>query len=268
MRRFLAVGALLLAACGGGDDDNTGVTDGPRIRFEIPDGALPQPGQVPFPTDLYKDPYGTLVETLTDWTRLGIDMAQPSALFGQYGAANGFGVQSGVIFNIAGLAGPEQIDTASLTPDRFILVDVSPGVTAVPLAVTAGWDNVAKSIVVVPTDPLTPAHTYAMGVLNGPKIVDGDTLGADKQFGTLRDGGTIAGAGTTYSDAVTKLAAAGTDRAALIAATEFSITTDHEKALDTAHLLFTNHYGQPPGFTATPTAPFLATKFGRTTHAG
>ncbi|HEY4179433.1 MAG TPA: alpha/beta fold hydrolase [Kofleriaceae bacterium] len=266
MRRFLALGAVLLVACGGDDTDGTNVSDGVRIRFEIPESALPAPGQVPFPTDLYKDTDGTLVDTLVDWTLFGIDMAQPSAMFKEYGAMNGFGVQSAILFSVAGLTGPQKIDPASLTVDKFVLVDTAGGA---PLAVTAGYDAVSKTIAVLPTDPLLAGHTYAVGVLHGPKLTDdGATLAADKQFGTIRDGGSVPGAGDTYADAVAKLAAAGVAKADLIAATEFTTNHEHEKALNTAQRLFSGAYGAAPTLNLTPTAPITSTKFGRTTHAG
>ncbi|HEY4058015.1 MAG TPA: alpha/beta fold hydrolase [Kofleriaceae bacterium] len=268
MRTFLALSAVLLLACGGDDDnDGMGTTGGPRIRFEIPDSGLPAPGQVPFPTDLYKDTDGTLVDTLTDWTLFGIDMAQPSAMFKEYGALNGFGVQSAILFSVAGVTGTEKIDPASLTPDRFVLVDTAGGS---PLPVTAGYDAVTKTITVLPTDPLLAGHTYALGVLHGPKLLDADTtLGADTQFGTIRDGGTVTGAGDTFADAVAKLAAAGVAKPDLIAATELTTNHEQDKALETAQRLFSGEYvATPPALNLTPTAPITSTKFGRTEHAG
>ena len=82
---------LVVAACG---DDGA---SSPAIRFALPDTGVPAPLAVPFPSDIYRDGDGTIVEGLTDWTFAGIDEPEPSALLSEYGALDGFGLQAGCL---------------------------------------------------------------------------------------------------------------------------------------------------------------------------
>jgi dienelactone hydrolase len=258
MRRLVFAFACVIAACG--DDAPTG---GPSVRFALPASGLPQPLAVPFPSDVYLDSDGTIVDSLTDWTLASIDEPEPSAMFGQYGAIDGFGLQSGVVFGIDGFANGDTVDPATLTADHALLVDVDSGIT-VPCQL--GWDAFAHTITIVPEDSLAAGHRYAAGLLAGPKFMAGGAIAASAGFRSVRDSHSGV---ALYTDAIAALVAAGAARDQLIGATLYTTATYYQRSLATASRLYGGSYGPAPALnTTTVAAPFIVTRFGRTTHPG
>ncbi|HEV7557719.1 MAG TPA: hypothetical protein VGO00_19775, partial [Kofleriaceae bacterium] len=222
----------VVAACGGSD-----APSGPTARFALPGSGVPAPLAVPFPSDIYRDADGTLVEGLTDWSLAGLDEPEPSAMLSQYGALDGFGVQSGIVFGVDGLDGTDTVDPATLTADRFVLIDVDAGA---PVPCGVGYDAFAHAIVLVPDDVLVPGKRYAAGMLAGPAVAAGQELAASAGFLAVRDDD----AAPVYGDAIGALVDhGGVDRGQLIAATGYTTSTDSHGAFDTAARLYAGAYG-------------------------
>ncbi len=146
---------------------------GATVRFALPARGLPQPGEVPFPSDLYLrgDPDGTLTDLLDDWSRLGVgsSAAGQGSLNDGYGAIDGFARNTGGLFVIDGMGHPAPaiLPTTAGTRDpdaAYAIIDIdamSPArLTWVPTA--AGYVERFRTLNVQPDGVvLEPGRRYA-----------------------------------------------------------------------------------------------------------
>jgi len=251
---------LVVAMTACGDDAPTG----PVARFALPSSGLPAAGAVPWPSDIYRDASGGVADTISDWSLFGIEEAEPSAMLAGIGAFDGFGLQSGVLFGVD-LGADDVIDPATLA-GAFALVDVEAG-TVVPS--TAGYDHVARAIVVIPDAPLGEGKRYAAAITSDIQLASGVALGATSQFRELRSG-SPSGDRASFREALDAAGSVGgLDRDGIIAATLYTTTTETARLKATRDRLVAGMYGAAPTLlTASVAAPYRFTRFGRTAHAG
>lgn len=262
---------------GGDAGADVPMSTGPRVRFDIPAAGVPQPGQVPFPTDLYQgDADGTLVETLDDWSALGVRNSELS--FSEaYGSMNGFGRVSGGLFVLqlpegATVTVPE---TATGSDAAYAIVDVdpmSPGLgTRVPAA--AGYVPALGVLAVQPEGVVLEAgRRYAVVVTAGVTTSAGP-LGPSDAFRAIRDdvsGARISRAGILYGDAVERVVAAGIARQRIAGMAVFTTQTTDRQLRRVRDALVMGRYGAAPQLNtdAAMAAPYSVARFGAAEHAG
>lgn len=201
---------LGLLSCG--DEAQPAVAAAPEVRFELHEG-VPAFLEVPFPSDLYLQPDGTIVDTL-----VGLDTFIPSAsqtIMTALGELRGFGRSSGVMFRIdrpdetdptAGGPAPAIVDQSSLpaTPEdcqlasaSVMLVDLEAPAGSALLGCRAGYfDNrpngssVPPVLVVLPArgTVLAEGHRYAAVLTTSLTADGGRALRAGTTFASVRDG--------------------------------------------------------------------------------
>lgn len=201
----LALAGLVLTSsltgCMGDDEGGLGPDgarpDGPAVgpvtfRFDPTpggDGAIPLVN-LPYPNDLHIGGDGTLNITVP---ALGMPLADPGALTSMSNTLRqrrGFGVTTGVLFPVAGLAEGDAIDPATLTRIKMIAL---PSGTVLPVTthLRVGGDGqggiyVAPSLGVV----LEQGSTYAILIDRGVRTLGGIELGEEPGLApALADGG-------------------------------------------------------------------------------
>ena len=260
MKTFVWV--CVLAAC-------SDSSSGPTVRFALPASGVPQPLSVPWPSDVYLDSDGTIVDGLTDWSLVKVTNADPSALLAGYGALDGFGRASGALFSIDGLAMTDAIDTSNLPLDPDAGADPSSPVAFLDLEsgarvpCTAGWDAFTRVLVVTPEDELAPAHAYAAIVTSHVKTTSGAALHATSAFAAIRDGARKTDAAMLYGRAVDAAVAAGIAKSEIVAATAYT-TSARQKLHVIRDALAAGAYGPAPSLVTTN----LYFRFGASAHPG
>ncbi len=240
------------------------MTPGPTARFQLAANGLPPPLAVPWPSDIYiADADGTVVDTLTDWSRIGVTAREPSQLFAGVGAMDGFGLTSAILFGID--ANGADIDPATLTTATVHLLDPTTN-TVVPSI--AGWDRIAKVIAVLPQATLAPGHRYVAVLTTGVATTTGERVATAPELAAIV-GGATDGAAASYGVAIADAGRQNIAAADVLAITTFTTTTHHRKLRAIRDRLAGGVYGPSPTFvTSGLTAPMRATRFGRTAHAG
>jgi dienelactone hydrolase len=195
-------------------------------RFEPGDGALPSFLDVPYPSDVYLDPDGTIADEIPGLSAY-IPNAEPfrAALAAQ----RGFGVNTGAVFRVDHASGPTEaedapvVDAASLPADEaasiadassVFLLDLDAG-TRVPARVVFHDDRPQGSprapvLAVMPARGvvLAEGHRHA-AVLTTAVTAGGKSIGPSAAFRAIRDG-------EARGTALEKLHGAAVDRAAQI----------------------------------------------------
>jgi hypothetical protein len=212
MRRPLAGSGLLLAVSAlvgcGGTAEPIPVAKPPEVvaRFELGAGALPLFLDVPYPSDVYLDPDGSIVDALP-----GLDAYLPqnaATIEAALGAQHGFGVNGSAVFRVDHAAGGDApvVDDASLPADEaasvadgsaVFLIDldaVDPAAARVPCRVAFHDDRPYGSdrppvLAVLPARGvvLAEGHRHA-AVLTTRVTAGGKALGASEAFRAIRDG--------------------------------------------------------------------------------
>ena len=249
---------------------------GPHVRFDLPSSGLPAPLAVPWPSDIYLDADGTIVDTLADWSLLKITSAEATqAIANGYAALDGFGRNSGMVFSIDGIAADDAIDPATLpvTPKdgadpsaTVALIDIAAG-TRLPC--TAGWDAFTHSLTIVTEDVLESGHQYAAVVTTGVHLATGKPIGASAGFAAIRDGSRANATAMLYGTGVDAAVAAGIPKAQLAAVTVFTTETRQHELRAIRDALVAGTYGAAPTLlTTNVAAPYHYVRFGSTTHPG
>lgn len=258
---------------------------GPAVRFNLPAAGIPQPLEVPFPTDLYRtDPDGTITDALADWSLAGVSINGGSFTEG-YGALDGFGRNAGAIFRVEG---DDDLDPASLPatseatlgPDAAVaLVDVDPRspTPGARVPCLAGWTSRFRTLVVQPDGvPLAPGRTYAAVVTRAVRTTRGDALRAAPAFAAIRDdapGARSTPAGMLYggaADRVATLAGPSFDRRAIVGLAVFTTQTTHRQLRVIRDALVGGRHGPAPQLDMDPMTarPYGVARFGARAHAG
>jgi hypothetical protein len=236
MRRFTWILAASLTACSGGSTPSP-PAPGPVARFELGAGALPRFLDVPYPSDAYLDPDGTLVDTLP-----GLDAyltQNAAAIEGTLASQRGFGLNGGVFFRVDGPAGADapSIDEGSLPADEaasvagdasVMLIDLD-AAARVPCRIRFHDDrpqgsNSPPVLAVLPARGvvLAEGHRHA-AVLTSAVTAGGKAIGPSATFQAIRDGERRASAiEELYGAAVDQVAATFADKAHIAALTVFT----------------------------------------------
>lgn len=290
----LAIGAVLAQGCS--DDpapatDAGAVTDGGNTvadagaptfsaRFVLPAEGLPQPGQVPFPTDLYRtDPDGTLSDRLEVWSALGVRNTELSFAEG-YGALDGFGRIAGALFVMEGtgevmprILPPVAADAGPDVPYAIVNVDpMSPTVgQRVPAA--AGFVPGLRVLSVQPDGVvLAPGRRYAF-VLTTRLQSSAGALAPTAAFVAVRDAAMSARttpAARLYADAANRVVAAGIARDRIAAMSVFTTQTTAGALRRVRDGLVAGRYGAAPQLNTDAMAarPYTVARFGAAMHDG
>ncbi|MEI8255696.1 MAG: hypothetical protein WCJ30_08500, partial [Deltaproteobacteria bacterium] len=268
---------------------------GITARFNPPgDGSLPAPFEVPFPSDLYRDSDGTLVDTLDRFA--AIHLARNGSLIAQnLRDLDGFGLSTGAMFLIDGTPAVHVgdpllgVDPASLPANgpasvaagsSAFIVDLDPALTLAQARVpsAAGWHATFRTITVQPDRAtLAPGHRYAVVLTNAVHSAPVDyALRPSAPFAAVRDGSP--GARTSplerlYGDAadrVVTLMGTGFDRATIAALAVFTTQTTPLQLRAARDALVAGRFGAvtPLHTDAATVAPFSAVRFGSVSHAG
>lgn len=212
-------------------------------RFEPGSGALPAFLDVPYPSDVYLDADGTIVDELPG---LATFVPHDGPFQAALGAQRGFGVNTGAMFRVDHAAGPTEaedapvVDAASLpasedasiadTSSVFLLdLDAS---ARVPARVVFHDDRPQGSprapvLVVMPARGvvLAEGHRHA-AVLTAAVTAGGKNLGPSAAFRAIRDGEArstpLAKLHGEAVDEITKLVPALADRERIAAVTVFT----------------------------------------------
>lgn len=226
MRRFLlsaSLAFLTIAAC---SDTEQPISAGASIieaRFELQSG-LPAFLDVPFPSDVYLEADGTVVDQIPG---LSAYVTQNSAaLEGTLASIKGFSINSGISFRIddkiKGSAAaadmdslPQSEEACASADSPVLLIDLeanTPGAALLPCRVGVQNDVERGSanppvLTVLPARGLVLAegHSYA-AVLTSKVKVGGVNIRASQSFSALRDGTDNTGEwGAKYRDAFGKI---------------------------------------------------------------
>jgi dienelactone hydrolase len=249
-------------------------------RFELPERGLPQPGQVPFPTDLYLGADGVVSELLDDWTRLGVGASASgqASLNEGYSALRGFGRNSGGLFVVDGDAVPSEripgVSAASAdAPYALIDIDARSPTRGQWVPAVAGYVPSARVLNVQPDGVvLAPGRRYA-AVLTTRFVMRAGTLRVAPTFARLRD--LAASARSTpaeqlYGAATDAVVAAGIARERIAAVAVFTTQSGHAELRAARDALVRNEFGAAPTLNTDPAraAPYGVARFGAAAHDG
>jgi dienelactone hydrolase len=259
-------------------------TAGTTVRFALPARGLPQPGEVPFPSDLYLrgDPDGTLTDLLDDWSLLGVGSSASGqgSLNDGYGAIDGFARNTGGLFVIDGMGHPAPAilpaTAGTRDPDAaYAIIDIdamSPArLTWVPTA--AGYVERFRTLNVQPDGVvLEPGRRYA-AVVTTRLSTSAGPLGAPPEFARIRD--LAATARTTpaeqlYGAAADAVVEAGIARERIAGLAVFTTQSAHRQLRATRDALVAGTYGPAPQLN-TDTAmamPYRTARFGAGDNMG
>lgn len=224
---------LTLAGCGSDPTDPRPGTTTPAVvaRFEIDGDAVPRFLDVPFPSDVYLEADGTLVDVIPGFDAYVTRNA--AALEATLARQRGFGVNAGAVFRIerprdvdpitsAPVSASVDADSlpgsedASLAGDAAVmLIDLdatSPASARVPCRAAFHDDrpNGAESPPVLAVVPargvvLAEKHRYAAVLTTAVTADGGEAVAASADFASIRDAESHQGAiATLYGDAVTR----------------------------------------------------------------
>ena len=197
-----------------------------QVRFQLDETSLPRFLDVPFPSDLYLDADGTIIDTIPGLDAVVTQNAKSveAALASQHG----FAVNAGAVFRIDEAEGPEGSATvdpgslpaseaASIADDSAaLLIDLdaaSPASARVPCRVSFHDDRAAGSdtppvLAVIPARGIVLAegHRHAVVLTTRLTADGGQTVGASKAFQQILDESPGAGASARlYADALEKV---------------------------------------------------------------
>jgi hypothetical protein len=197
-----------------------------QVRFQLDGASLPRFLDVPFPSDLYLDPDGTIVDTIPGLDAVVTQNAESveAALASQ----RGFSVNAGAVFRIDEAGGPDgsaTIDADSLPVDEAasiaddsaaLLIDLdaaSPASARVPCRASFHDDRAAGSdtppvLSVIPARGvvLAEGHRHAVVLTTRLTADGGKPVGASKAFQQILADPSSAGASAKlYADAVKKV---------------------------------------------------------------
>ncbi len=263
-------------------------------RFNLPaNGMRPAPFEIPFPSDIYRDPDGTLADDLENFSVARIRQ-NTDAFSSAFRNMDGFGVNTGAMFLIdatgTDAAGNRvAIDPASLPADgpaslmpsaSAFLIDLDPSATPATARIpcSAGWQGPFRIITVLPDRAsLAPGRRYAAVLTTGIRAtVAPYTLRATPTFAAIRDNAPGARAGSIgmlYGDAIDRaamLAGSGFDRSRIAALSVFTTQTTPRQMRRARDAIIAGRAGPAPTLsTDTATAaPFSVVRFGATAHTG
>lgn len=305
LRRLALPLVALLAACGprngtdagdtGGDAGDAGgdidvaedvVATSPSVRFAVPATGVPDPLDVPFPSDLYRTgPGGTIAlpDHMNVWRNVGVTRNPQTLTYGLNGL-DGFGRNTGAMFLLDGADG---VDPASLPADgaasrmpgsSVFMVELDGPSAGTRVPVVASYIAPTRTLVVQPDAAvLAPGRRYAVVLTAGVRIAGGQALGASPTFAAIRDnaaGARDSAAGTLYGtavDRVLELSGGMLERGAIAGVAVFTSHSADRFLRATHAALVAGRYGPPPQLITTQamvSAPFNVVRFGATMHPG
>jgi dienelactone hydrolase len=196
-------------------------------RFALPASGEVDYGEVPFPSDLYRDASGAVTIGAVPSSRT--DDPFFVSLRGMLGARGGFCSTCALHFYLDGELDPASVpasrapsDAASAS-DAIVLLDLDAGAPhLVPLRVW--YDPTLDHLAIHPVRGITLGahHRWAAALTTQLRALDGSPLRASDAFAAIRDGRDASH--PDLSRAIDALAAAGVPRATIAVATVF--TTD------------------------------------------
>ncbi len=257
----------------------------PSVRFRVPVSGLPDPLEVPFPSDLYRTgPNHTITDQLTNWRNAGVTRGA-SVLRYAYAGLDGFAHTAGAQFLVDGA---DPIDLASLprtgaecllAGSSVAIVDVDDVADGSPTRLPCVASYVPElQIIVVQTEgaPLLPGRRYAVVLTDRVRTLSGRSLGAASEFAAIRDGapgvrGTPAGAlyGTALDRASAALGA-GFEANHVAGLAVYTASTEHRRLRTLRDALVHGDYGAAPQLRmdAATAVPFGVFRFGVAAHSG
>ena len=307
-RRSLIAAALLAHACSStpaaapADAGTNAQTDAPRAdasadaaadappftgtaaRFVLPATGVPQPGEVPFPSDLYLrgEADGTVTDNLVDWYLLGIGSSATGqvSLNEGYGAIDGFSRNAGGLFVIEGGGNvtPAVLPASPGTRNAdaaYAIIDIdamSPTRLAWVPSV-AGYVERFRTLNVQPDGVVLEAGRRYAVVLTTQLMTSAGNLAAPPAFARIRDLAVSARstpAETLYGAAVDAVVEAGIARGRIAALAVFTTQTTHRQLRAAHDALVAGTYGPAPQLNTSETAarPYSVARFGATAHDG
>lgn len=250
------------------------------VRFNLPADKLPDPLEVPWPSDLYKtDADGTISDGIVRWTNAGLNPARQA--LEAYGALDGFGRNCGALFlvdeevELDASTLPAWGESCAAADSTVLLLDIDPASPSPGRRVPcySGISPGTRVLVVGPhLEVLAPGRTYAAVITTGVGA-NGGKLGPASAFREIRDGAGSAratGAGKLYGDAVDAVARlAKLDKKRIAALTVFTTQTEHRKLKALRDALVAGSFGPAPAvITAGLPAPLGLFRFGQSAHPG
>lgn len=234
-RVLLVVAAVLGAACGDDGGGGGGPMGSAVFRFTMPaDPAAPVPlGDVPYPNGVHVGAGGRLQVTVdTVPSAPDADPAIKAALVEALGLRRGFGITTGALFPVDGVADGDAIDPATLV-DHVTWVDLDDGVE-IPIDTHVKADG---TLFVAPKlgRVLVEEHAHAILLREGIATVGGRAFVAAPALQRLLAGDTGRGE-DAYGPLRDYLDANAIDRTTLVGATSFS-TEAPTRTLDRARAL-------------------------------
>jgi hypothetical protein len=266
-------------------------------RFEpepVMGATVPAPGMVPFPSNVYLEADGTVLDALPNFRALRMPQRN-EVLTDGFRDLDGFGRNAGAMFVIDGVAPLDgdplpEVDSATLpqdavsalAPDATALIfDLDPSVPSSMARVpaVAGWHRLFRTITVMPDGvALKPGRTYAFVLTTGVRASGAGSvaLRASPAFVALRDGGAAArqtNAGRVYGPAIDRalaLLGAGFDRTRLAALTVITTQTRHRQLRSAADAIRAGRVRPAPTLVtdAMTARPYTVVRFGRSAHPG
>lgn len=296
--RHALLAALLVQACSSSPSTGDGgvASDVPRdatadvpaftgtaARFVLPERGLPQPGEVPFPSDLYLrgEPDGTISDLLGDWSKLGVGSSATgqASLNDGYGAIDGFARNAGGIFVIegAGHVTPAILPAVGArdadAPYAIIDIDAMSPTRGAWIPAVAGYVERFRTLNVQPDGVvLEPGRRYAV-VLTTRLMTSAGALAAPPAFARIRDlpaSARSSAAETLYGGAVDAVVSAGIAKERIAALAVFTTQTTHRQLRATRDALVAGTYGPVPQLNMDPTTarPYAVARFGADAHEG
>lgn len=251
--RFLP--CVLLVAC---------ATDAPTpeetasIRFVLaPDGSLPAPLDVPFPSDLYRGDDGLLPASFGPWDRFGLTKRHDTIASGLAGL-DGFGRSVGAVFL---LDDAHPIDPRTLIDaESFAIVDTTPGSERL-IQSSAFFTEELSTLVVQPDRVVLDAgRTYAVVIGTAVRTTDGRRLTPPPDLVAALDSDGI------YATALPALESVGFARGEIASLAVFTTQTRHALLHRARAKLVDGAWGTP--VFRTDSTRFPTARFGVSAHEG
>lgn len=257
---------------------------GTAARFSLPARGVPQPGEVPFPSDLYLrgEEDGTVTDLLGDWSLLGVGSSATgqASLNEGYGAIDGFSRNAAGIFVIDGMGHPTPAvlppSAGTRDPDAsyaIIDIDAMSPTRLSWIPAVAGYVERFRTLTVLPDGVVLEAGRRYAAVLTTRITTSAGALQAPPEFMRIRDlaaGSRRTPAEALYGSAVDAVVEAGIARERVAALAVFTTQTTHRQLRAARDALVAGTYGPAPqlNMNAMMARPYNTARFGAADNTG
>lgn len=228
-RPGISCALLALAACSEPGGSAVAADDRPVFLLDI--GSAPRPidlHAIPYPNDILRGEDGRIHVAPQALGEHAGNPGTASAIADALAASDGFGVTTGALFPLAGMAADDALDLGTIDAE---LIDLEGGPA---IAVEAQASPRGAQLYLRPRAPvLAQGHTFAYVIYDGATTRSGRRVEVDATLGQLLAAGATGRGAAAYAPLARTLERGGLRGRRVIAATVFT-TAVHHRALTAA----------------------------------